>query len=59
VELGGKEKNAQDEGVEVDVEIDRPAEPLDRGDSGRPRLGRTEPSRGPALPGEDGSGEDV
>jgi len=40
-----------DEGVEVDVEVERPAEPLDRGDTPGPRIVRSEPSRGARCPG--------
>jgi len=45
--------------VEVDVEVERPAEPLDRRDAPGPRFVRSEPSRAAPLPGEDGAGEEV
>jgi hypothetical protein len=48
-----------DDGVEVDVQVERPAEALDGGDATCPRIDRTQPPRGPPLPGEDGPGEHV
>lgn len=47
------------EGVEVDVQIQRAAEPLDRGDAPGPRIDRSAPAPETALPGEDGPGEEV
>jgi hypothetical protein len=45
--------------VEVDVEVDRPAEALDGGHASGPRIGHPRPPRGPSLPGEEGPREEV
>jgi len=48
-----------DERVEVDVQIQRSSEALNRGDAPGPRVGHPQPSRRPSLPGVDGAREQV